>query len=332
MKNISKLLSLIAFTICIPICVNSCMHYNYPIASDFSCASIENSYNNNLSGARMIFANNTLYCTYYVAEVWFKGVYAIDSSGSTALIPGGKTISDISCNPFLFNVEDNLLLLDGFTNEYSVIDYNENVLAKSDFNLEFWSTAVYMSDNLIIRFPPEGNSKIYVKVDGKDEFELYGITGHPVAFYPCDNILYVMNDYGWLYKTDINNNSGKCEYISELEDIRCNRFIECNDYLYIDCYENGMYRYSLKDGIIENISSYEISSLNSYNGYVYYSTKNGVFSCDKNGEIKKLTDLNAEEIYIFDTQWIYLYNTSSNIYRVAQDGSAIERVNINTGD
>lgn len=278
----------------------------------------------------MIFANDTLYCTYYISEVWFKGVYAINSSGSKALIPGNKTISDISVNPFLFKMKDDLFLLDGFTNEYSLINQDENMLVKSDFNLEFWSTAIYVSDDLIISFPPEGSSKISVIISDKDEFDLYGITGHPVAFYPCDNIIYVMNDNGWLYKTDIDKDSEKCEYISELEDIRCKCFIECDGYLYVDCYENGMYRYSLEKGIIEYISSDEISSLNSYNGYVYYATKDGVFSCDASGEIKKLADLKAEELYIFDTQWLYLYNTSGYIYRVAQDGSTIERVNIDT--
>lgn len=323
-KTISMVLLL---SLCCALCLCSCGQKSYPMAESFNSPQIENSFNNNLAGARMAYANDTLYCSYYTNEVWFRGVYAINNNGCNVLIPGSKTISasDMFCNPLLFQYKNDLLLLDGFTNEYSVLDDNKEKLVTSDFDLNFWSTSVYLSDDLIIRFP--GNSsKLSVKKSGEDEFDLYGITGHPVAFYPCDNTVYVMNDSGWLYRTDINKDNGKCEYISELEEIRCKYFLECGGYLYIDCYENGMYRYSIENGATEFIYQEKIDSMNSYEDMVYYSTKGGVFSCDTSGEINKLCNLRAEEIYIFDTEWIYLYNMCGEIYRVSQNGDTVERI------
>lgn len=324
MKKTAGIMLILA--LCCAVTFSSCAYKNYPSAVGFNSPQIENSFNNNLAGARMTYANSTLYCSYYTNEVWFRGVYAIDNSGSTVLVPGAKSISasDMYCNPFLIQYKNDLLLLDGFTNEYSVLDDNKEKLVTSDFDLNFWSTSVYLSDDLIIRFP-ESSAKLSVTKQG-DEFDLYGITGHPVAFYPCDNIVYVMNDSGWLYQTDLNKDNGRCKFVSELEGLRCNYFIECDGYIYVDCYEGGMYRYSLESGAIEFIYQEKINSMNSCDGAVYYSTNDGVYSCDVNGEINKLCGEKAEQIYIFDTEWIYLYNTKSGIYRVKQSGGTVEQI------
>lgn len=321
-KTISMVLLL---SLCCALCLCSCGQKSYPMAESFNSPQIENSFNNNLAGARMGYKNNTLYCPKYYNEILFKGVYAVNSNGCEIVVEGDKTPTDLSCNPFFYEYDNDLILDNIFTDERYKIQGN-HTLIPVDYDFYHYGTDIFVSDDYIIYY--SDSATVNVKIKDKDEFPLLYVTSYPIAFYPYGDELYVMNGSGWLYKTNIYKDKGACEYISTMNNAGCSFMQITGDYLYYAAY-SGLYRYSLNSGNsgdIETIDESEVISINSYDGTVFYSNKDGVFSCDESGEINKLCDLKAEEIYIFDTEWIYLYNKSGGVYRVKQNGDTVERI------
>lgn len=313
--------------VALPLGLCSCSE-KYSIANYYNYTEIDNAYNNTLVGARMGYYNNTLYCSKYKDSSWFQGVYAINNDGSKIIVEGDKNIIDMSFKPLFYEYDNNLFLQNDFTDEYYKIDSDNNIISTAcDFY--HYGTEVFVSDDYTIYF--SDSFTVNVKIKDKDEFPLLYVTGSPVAFYPYGDELYVMNGSGWLYKTNIYKDKGVCEYISTMNDAGCSFMQITGDYLYCASYY-GLYRYSLNSGNsgdIETIDVSEITSINSYDGTVFYSNKDGVFSCNEKGEITKLCDITDCSIYIFDTEWIYLYNMYGNIYRVSQNGDTVERIVLN---
>ncbi|MCQ4023227.1 MULTISPECIES: DUF5050 domain-containing protein [unclassified Ruminococcus] len=322
MKLYKKIILVLSVTIC-AVAFCSCAQ-QYPTASDFSAKEIENSYNNTLSGARMGYHNNTLYCPKYTNGGSFKGVYAVNNDGVEEIVECDDNILDWTCNPYFFEYNDNLYMENTFrdNDKYSRIDKN-NKLIPIDNDSYHYGEVMYLTDELKIYYYDALD--IRVIVNDKDEFNLTAYTGTAAGVYPYGDELYVMNGLGWLYKTNIYEDNGVCEYISTLNDKGCRVMEISGDYLYYSSY-HGMYRYDLKSEELKTIDISEITSMNTYNGTVFYANKDGVFSCNKKGEIKKLTDISNSSIYIFDTEWVYLYNESGIIYRVSQNGDAVETI------
>lgn len=77
------------------------------------------------------------------------------------------------------------------------------------------------------------------------------------------------------------------------------------------------------------ISSTEnVNLLNVYNGSVYVSTTDGLFSINvTTGEKSLLTERYAWDCYIVDDQWVYYTNDMHSVlYRVSHDGTVEEKV------
>lgn len=337
MTAMKRFISLLLAILCCLLLFSSCNSQEYPVADKFDYPQIDNSFNNTLAGAQMSYYDNALYCVCYINNYQLKGVYSIDNSGCYKLIEGAKDSTSLaSINPSLCNHNSSLYMLDNFTNDFFEFDQSKNEFMSCDMekligaNISYWGgEPFYWSDDLVIYYTEEDKKLAFIR-QGQDKVEVYGVNGIPTQFYPYNNELYMLNGYGWLYKTDMNGDSGRSEYLGELCDNGSEFLLLCDDYLYFADYELCLSRYSLKSKKVEKIVGCDIKTINAYNGVVYYSSDDGVYSCNTAGDIKKLADLKAEELYIFDTQWLYLYNTSGNIYRVAQDGSTIERVNIDT--
>lgn len=332
-----KYIVLLLSILCILLSLSSCNSQKYSVADKFDYSQIDNSFNNTLSGTNLAYLDNTLYCIYYINNYQLEGIYSIDNSGCYKLIDGAKDLTSIaSINPSFYNHASSLYMHNNLTNEFFKLDKSKNEFISYDIesiigtNVSYGcDEPLYWNDDLIIYYTGEDKKLAFVK-EGRDEVKVYGVTGMPTKFYPYNNTLYMLNGYGWLYKTDMDNDNGRSEYLGELCDNGSDFLLQCADYLYFVDDKLGLSRYSLKSEKVEQIIDCDVKAMNTYDNVVYYSSDDGFYSYNASGEIKKLTDLNAEEIYIFDTQWIYLYNTSGNIYRVAQDGSTVERVNIDT--
>ncbi|MCQ4022543.1 MULTISPECIES: hypothetical protein [unclassified Ruminococcus] len=98
MKTLRKITAILLSAACAA-AFCSCAQ-QYPAASDFSANEIENSYNNTLSGARMGYHNNTLYCPKYTNGSSFNGVYAVNNDGVEEIVEGNAPNRPRKCDGF----------------------------------------------------------------------------------------------------------------------------------------------------------------------------------------------------------------------------------------
>ena len=70
-----------------------------------------------------------------------------------------------------------------------------------------------------------------------------------------------------------------------------------------------------------------IAGMNCYGHNVYIATAGGVYAYNvASGKLSKLCNVYAEECYIVDDYWVYFVGEESSLWRVAQDGSNVERI------
>ncbi len=295
---------------------------SYTVATDFECKTINNSFNNYISGGKISYFDNSLICVFN-GGIFNIGTYKINGEGVENMLSDSTDIDYVYNAPRFYYYNDKLYSVD-FHNE-KLLEYNKNEknFKKSDIDIKPYSDKIYISDNLIVYFSDKDKIKIRYK-----NYKEYSIDKSIDSFYIYNETLYFINDSGWLYSFDISSKDSKPQFINYLRNgYDGNIFIISDGYVYYDCQgsytddiDTAFFKYSLKDDKTELICKDNILSANTYNDKVYFSTDNGIYREEQNEEPKRISNIKADEIYIVDTEWIYLYCNDGEIFRLNNEG------------
>lgn len=294
---------------------------NYPAATDFECTPIDNSFNNCLAGGQISYFDNSLVYVFN-GGVFYIGAYKINEDGAENMLSDSTVVDYVYKAPGFYYYNDKLYSVDFENNDLLEYNENEKTLKKSNIDIKPVSDKLYISDDLIVYF--SDNDKIKIRYKDNEE---YSIDKSIDSFYIYDETLFFINDSGWLYSYDVSLNDSKPQFINYLRDgYFGNIFIISNGYVYYDCngsymddIDSAFFRYSLKDDKTELICEDNVLSANTYNNKVYFSTDNGVYRVSQTEEPEKISNIKADEIYIVDTEWIYLYCNDGKIFRINDD-------------
>lgn len=324
-----KVVAIVIFILIFTLSLCGCSTNN--TALDFSATSIDNSFNNYIAGANLAFDGESLYCVCISGDIINLGTFRVNENGVKNLLIDAQVSDDAFKAPKLYQYNNALYSV--HWENHHILKYNEDKMCfeESEFDFEVYMDRVYLSDNLIVYYAADRSLK--VRYADNDEFT---ISENAVSFYVSDNILYFIDNRGWLYKNDVTKCYGNSEFISYLnESTPQNVFTVCGDYIYFDYsgnelseYKSGLYCYCISEDKVTYLSDKEVLSANSYNDVLYYTDSSGLYSVTKDSKPSKVSNKSSDEVYILDESWIYLYNKNGKIYRVTFDGSVCERVKV----
>lgn len=326
---IKKLLS-ITLLLSLAFTLSACN--NMKRAETFNSTQINNGYNNYLAGGKMAYLNNELYVVYNTDTVMSLGTYKVNNNGAKLILKNDDNQGAVDGKPALetpefYQINDEIYVSDIMHEDFEKYDVETDTLVEADFDV-----ANYVTENLSLTMlrPEDDYPALKVKYKGNEEY----IIDEPVFDYcVCDDMIYFVNYDYRLFKNNPADGSPKSEFLSYLTEGCVSKLHAFDGYIYFnndakdyfDETKTGLYIYSIADNSLKHILEREINCLNSYNGKLYIAADDGVYVAKPNAECKKISNLKASEIYILDTEWIYLLDDENGkIYRITPDGKNSE--------
>lgn len=303
----------------------------YPVATSFSEKPVDNSFNNFLSGGNIASLKDAVYLNYNTGEVTYDGLYKLtDDKIENVYSDSGNTNYALTA-PKLYQYAESMYAVK--KNDETVYEFNDKSceFTKSNFTQKVSNFPVYLSDDLVVYF--SDGDRVSVKYKDLEE---YTIDMEIVDFYVEKTTLFFLNHYGWVYSLDLTSPQSKYNIVTDKsEGSYGNIFSVCKDYIYYDTSHDstekeldGFYRYDIKSDESTLVTDKDVLGINQIDGQVFFSCSDGVYKDNSSGSPEKLTSLKAEELYIVDSKWLYLYNNNGKIYRITFDGKTAEAVNI----
>ena len=320
--------------------------------AEITGATIDNDYNNLLSGGNLVRIGDRIYFNYVRNEASY-GLMEISESGSKRIYWEGKKSGPHRLSHRIRQHNDQLVMAFNDKIQY----YSAEANSFKDYeplNAVPNVTIFYqmIGQNLLYRQATDpkdlevvldGNLKLYSR--NKQEI----IAGPNIgAFYTVGNEIYYYNTESY-----VSGEFRKYNLIDQTDVSVCkldgyyNMFyfiIEDNYLIFSASNQNtagsphSVYKVNLNSSpkrietvCIGNpkVSDYcaDIHSFNVYNGTIYISSHSGLTTYDvKTNENNRLCSKYTEECYIVDDVWVYFVDQESKLWRVAQDGSGLEKV------
>lgn len=295
-------------------------------ATDFPTSTIENGYYNYIAGGNMACVNGSLYLN-VKSGVLYIGTFKIDNDETKKLLKEDWNIDYSFTSPFMYQLNEKIYFTDADYNEFCLFDCDSDTLTEEKFEIKSVNGICYMSEDLTVWFSGDVLYHLIVKYKDNKEIKL---EKSACSFTVYEDKIYFIDDNGSLYYNDPSLLSPECEFVSSLnQNGLLSKIIVCNGYCYFtdtgsEETEEGLYRYSFLDDKVELVLQQEVISMNVQGNKVYFATDKGVY-VDDAVECKKLTSKKATELYVFDDEWVYLYNSDKGVvHRVSNDGTKIQ--------
>lgn len=292
-------------------------------ATDFPKSTVENGYYNYIAGGNMACVDDTLYMN-IKGDAVYLGTYKQNSTGTTKLFTK-DTDADYSVNsPSMYYLEDKLYFIYPESTVFRRFDCDSETFTEETIDFDPNYEIYYLSEDLKIFMTYDDTDNLKFKYKDNKEVTL---DKPAFAFTVYDNKIYFITQKGALYYNDPSALKSECEFVSRLNDNGLlPQMLICNGYCYftdtgISDTKEGVYRYSFEKDTVELVLDQEVVSMNMQGDKVYFATEKGVY-VDDSIECTKLTSKKATELYVFDDEWIYLYNQEKGlIHRVSNDGT-----------
>ena len=291
-------------------------------ATDFPVSTVENGYYNYLAGGNMACVDDSLYVN-IIGGIIYLGTYKENSTGTTKLFT--KEIdADYSVNsPSMYQSDDKLYFISPESTVFRLFDCSSDSFTKETIDFELYGIH-YVSEDLRISMTYDATDNLKFKYKDNEEVTLDKPAS---AFTVYDNKIYFITQKGALYYNEPSTLKSECEFVSRLNDNGLlPKMLICNGYCYFtdtgtEDAKEGVYRYSFEKDTVELVLDQEVISMNMQGNKVYFATEKGIY-VDDSIECTKLTSKKATELYVFDDEWIYLYNQEKGlIHRVSNDGT-----------
>ena len=318
---IDRKLCLLIAIIAAAIILSSCVGQS---AADFSAEAYDNGYLNYNAGGRLAYIDHKLY---YVAvhdnserydNTFIIGKDGVSEAFDTDIIKPGFSIDA----PTLYQYKDNLYV-NNQQQDFHRYQYDPDTKELTMIDMPVWD---YYSEDFSAYSAWDNKGCFPITVECKDQ-AAYKIEKSN-SFTVFQGIIYFTSD-GKLYKK-LPSANDKAESISKLNGDPWIMLINEKYCYYVDADENTvvsdvLYRYSFDSQKQDKVYQGEVTSINTIDGDTFFSTRDGVY-CDNGTECKKISDQQAEGVYIVDKEWIYLTDRNENLYRITHDGSKNERI------
>lgn len=313
------LIAIIATAILFSSCVSQ-------TAAGFSAKAYDNGYLNYIAGGRLAYINHNLY---YVAinknMRRYNNIYIIDEQGNTETIDSDIIHSGSDFNvPRLYQYKDKLYV-NNYQQDFRYYEYifHTGKLKESNVNIQDYYSEDFSAYSV---WDNKGYFPITVECQGQEVYKIKKSN----SFTVFQGMIYYTSD-GSLYKK-LPSADNKAERISMLNGDPWIKLVNENFCYYVDADEYNvtsdvLYRYSFDSKKQDKIYHGEVNSINTIDGYTFFSTKKGVFR-DDGESCEKISDIIAEDVYIVDNEWIYLTDRNENLYRITHDGSITEQIEI----
>ncbi len=297
-------------------------------ATDFPISTVENGYYNYLAGGNMACVDDNLYVN-IIGGIIYLGTYKENSTGTTKLFT--KEIdADYSVNaPIMYQINNDIYFTDADYSEFRLYDCDKDLLTEETLEIKSVNGVCYMSEDLSVWFSDDEIYHLIVKYKDNKEVKLEKSAS---SFTVYDDKIYFITDNGALYYNDPSTLKSECEFVSRLNDNGLlPKMLICNGYCYFtdtgtEDAQKGVYRYSFEKDTVELVLDQEVISMNMQGNKVYFATEKGVY-VDDSVECTKFTSKKATELYVFDDEWIYLYNQEKGlIHRVSADGTKTQLI------
>ena len=301
-------------------------------ATDFSDSTIDNGYYNYMAGGNMASVDGYLYLN-LIADVLYMGTFKVSSDKNDLLLDDHINFDIFEDAPSIYQLGDDLYFTDpDYTEFYKFYMFDKKTDSLSDEALDFnlGLGVCYMSEELDVCM---SNDREHLLVKYKDNDEI-ALDETVSAFDVYDNKIYFINHDGWLFVNDPSKLETESEFLSELNyNGVLTKMVVCNGHCYFtdsgsdaSSGEDGLYRYSLENDTIELVLQEEVLSMNVQGDKVYFATEKGVY-VDDSKNCEKFSNKKAHEIYVFDDEWVYLYNTEKGrVIRISSDGSVTQKI------
>ena len=296
---------------------------NYEIADSFIEREIENGYNNFLAGGSLCLVNGKLY-SYNLNALTNNKAMIITPEHSVEMLSrknkafGGFITRFYQHNNTIYSFRDNSESL----YQYS---FNEKKFVKSKLKIKK-CLEYYLDNDLFVYYID--SDKLCVVYKGKEET----LDLNVYRFFTIGKTIYLLTDEGSLYTYDLLSPNNNCKYLTELaDDAVGDVFTVCDNYIYYVNYNNDkntneLWRYSLINKTKKRIVDENVKSVNVYGKSFYYIVNNSLYVDSVKGNPRKVTDVSADEVYIFGEKWIYLKDLDGRIYRTTHNGKTTEKV------
>lgn len=291
-------------------------------ATDFPVSTVENGYYNYIAGGNMACVDDNLYVN-IKGGILYLGTYKENSTGTSKLFT--KEIdADYSVNsPSMYQSDDKLYFISPESTKFRLFDCSSDSFTEETIDFESYGIC-YVSEDLKISMTYDATDNLKFKYKDNEEVTLDKPAS---AFTVYDDKIYFITQKGALYYNDPSRLKSECEFVSRLNDNGLlPKMLICNGYCYFtdtgtSDTKEGVYRYSLGKDTVELVLDQEVISMNMQGDKVCLATEKGVY-VDDSVECTKLTSKKATELYVFDDEWIYLYNQEKGlIHRVSSDGT-----------
>ncbi len=296
---------------------------NYEIADSFIENKIENGYNNFLAGGSLCLVNGKLYSYNLNALVNKKAIVITPEKSVEMLSQKNQAFLGIITRFYQY---DNAIYS---FNDNSERLYQYNFIDKKfvKSNLKIKKCLDYYLDNDLFVYYAD-NDKLCIRYKDKEKI----LDLNVYRFFLMGKTIYLLTDEGSLYTYDLLSPKNNCKYLTELaDDAVGDVFTVCYNYIYYVNYNNDkntneLWKYSLIDKTKKRIVDKNVKSVNMYDKSFYYIVDNNLYVDSVKGNPQKVTDVSADEIYIFGDKWIYLKDLDGRIYRSTHDGKITEKV------
>lgn len=239
------------------------------------------------------------------------------------------TNNSIKYYPRIYQNKDELLLYITHDNyEESIYQYDANEKLTQRIDVDD-GILTYYEKHLRVEstYDDKGDSLMNVFYRDRNSYQLHSFDGF---------IIYHDKIYLWERGRIYCNNpeiGSDTELITEfgffpdillVNDHYCYGYTSCN---YENNYKPTLYCYSFERNKKKKLYEKRILSMNTIDDQVFFCAEDGVYTADGK-ECRKVSDIQAKEIYIVDEKWIYLIDDNTNLYRITHDGLITEQIEI----
>ena len=296
-------------------------------ATDFPVSTVENGYYNYLAGGNMACVDDNLYVN-IIGGIIYLGTYKENSTGTTKLFTKEIDVDYSVNSPSMYQSDDKLYFISPESTVFRLFDCSSDSFTEETIDFELYGIH-YVSEDLRISMTYDATDNLKFKYKDNEEV----ILDKPAsAFTVYDDKIYFITQKGALYYNDPSTLKSECEFVSRLNDNGLlPKMLICNGYCYFtdtgtEDAQKGVYRYSFEKDTVELVLDQEVLSMNMQDDKVYFATEKGVY-VDDSVECTKFTSKKATGLYVFDNEWIYLYNQEKGlIHRVSADGTKTQLV------
>lgn len=297
-------------------------------ATDFPISTVENGYYNYLAGGNMACVDDSLYLNRLGGSIYL-GTNKHTQEEAVRLFPGKIEFDIFVDYPSMYQSDDNLYFIYPESTEFRRFDCDSDSFTEEAIDFDSNYGIYYLSEDLKISMTYDATDNLKFKYKDNEEVTLDKPAS---AFTVYDDKIYFITDNGALYYNEPSTLKSECEFVSRLNDNGLlPKMLICNGYCYFtdtgtEDAQKGVYRYSFEKDTIELVLDKEVISMNMQGDKVYFATEKGIY-VDDSVECTKFTSKKATELYVFDDEWIYLYNQEKGlIHRVSTDGTKTQLV------